>query len=335
MAVIDTHAHFWPKPLLDYIRAGEYPALKVEEADGLEWLVHSGGLRYELTPTFHDLEAKLERMDADGIDVALDSIPAPYFFYDLPPQETLALSRMFNDAIAEHAAASGGRVHGLATVPLNDPELAAEELGRAHDELELVGVEIGTSLGEEMLDAPFFEPLLAAAAEHGMPLQLHPHLSMLNQNVPVGLDGGMLPVIFANAVETTAAAARLILGGALDRFPKLKVQLVHAGGYFPFQLGRLQRAYEVNPALAEGAKRQPVSYLDNFLFDTVTFEPRAVEFLIGIVGTERVAFGTDKPFLLCDMTGARMEGLDATTSERVLSRNAERVFGIKRPGSLA
>ena len=327
MKVIDTHVHFWPKPLLDYIRAGEYRDLRVEEADGTQWLVHARGLRYPLSPTFYDLESKLERMDADGIDVAFDSIPAPYFFYELPPQETLSISKMFNDAIAEHAAASEGRVRGIAAVPLNDPQLAAAELRRAHDELGLIGVEIGTSLEGKMLDAPEFEPLFAAAEELSMPVMLHPYLAMLHKELPVGLDQSMLPIIFANPVETTAAAARLILGGVLDRFPALKIQLVHAGGYFPYQLGRLRRAYEINPALAEGARRSPVSYLENFIFDTVIFDPRAIEFLIDVVGAERVAFGTDQPFPLSDETATRMEGLDAKTTELLLSGNAERLWG--------
>jgi len=328
MAIIDTHAHFWPGPLLEYIRSGDYPDLRLEQTDGLEWLVHAAGRRYPLTPPFYDLGAKLEQMDSDGIDVAFDSIPAPHFFYDLPPTETLAVSQMFNDAIAEHARASGGRVHGLATVPLNAPVLAAEELRRARNDLGLIGVEIGTSLGAEMLDEAQFEPLFAAAEAQSMPLMLHPHLSMLDQEIPLGLDRGLLPVIFANPVETTAAAARLILGGVLDRFPALKIQLVHAGGYFPFQLGRLQRAYEINPALQAAAKRSPVEYLDSFLFDTVVFDSRAIEFLINIVGPERVVLGTDQPFLLSDLTAVHMDWLDPSVAAMVLSDNAERVFSL-------
>ena len=328
MPVVDTHAHFWPEPLLDHIRAGRYAPLRLEESEGVEWLVHSAGLRYPLLPTFIDRGAKLEQMSRDGIDIALDSIPAPYFFYDLEPEETLSVSRVFNDAIAEHANESGGRIKGLATVPLNDPGLAAEELRRARKDLGLVGVEIGTSLDTQMLDDPKFDPVFAAAQELRLPVMLHPYLSMLHEQLPMGLDRSLLGVIFANPVETTAAAGRLVLGGVFDRFPELVVQLVHGGGYFPYQLGRLQRAYEINPALSEGAARAPIEYLDNLIFDTVIFEPQAVHFLVKVVGANRVVLGTDQPFLLSDTTLLTMETLSPEDAELALGANATRVFGL-------
>jgi aminocarboxymuconate-semialdehyde decarboxylase len=330
MAVIDTHAHFWPEATLDFIRAGEYTELSVEPGEGgLEWLVHSGGLRYPLSPDFFDLEAKVARMDSDGIEVALDSIPAPYFFYELAPEETLEISRTFNDAIAEHAAASGGRVRGVATVPLNDGELAAAELRRAREELGLVGVEIGTSLDATSLDAPEFEPLLATAEELRIPVMLHPYLSMLGERLPVGLDRFGLPVIFANLVESAAAAGRLILGGILDRHPELVVHLVHGGGYLPYQFGRLQRSWELNPMVSEVAERPPRDYLDNFVFDTIVYEPSALEFLIESVGAERVIFGTDLPFVIADLVALEAaDSLDSVTRRLILEENPARVYGI-------
>ncbi len=329
MAVIDTHAHFWPKATLDFIRAGEYPPLSVEEADGLEWLVHTGGLRYPLSPDFFDLEAKLARMDSDGIDVTLDSIPAPYFFYELAADETLAISQTFNDAIAAHAAASGGRVRGVATLPVNDAELAATELRRAKAELGLVGAEIGTSLDTTSLDAPDFEPLWAAAAELRMPVMLHPYLSMLGERLPIGLDRYALQVILANPVESAAAGARLMLGGVLDRHPDLMIHLVHGGGYLPFQFGRLQRSWELNPAVSEVAKRSPREYLDNFVFDTIVYERAALDFLIESVGRERVIFGTDVPFVIADLIALdAADSLDPETRRLVLEDNPARVYGL-------
>ena len=330
MAVIDTHAHFWPKATLDFIRAGDYAPLSVEPGEGgLDWLVHTCGLRYPLSPDFFDLEAKVERMDSDGVDVALDSIPAPYFFYDLAPAETLAISRTFNDAIAEHAAASEGRVRGVATVPLNDGKLAAGELRRAREELGLVGVEIGTSLDSTSLDAPELEPLLETAEELRMPVMLHPYLSMLNERLPVGLDRFGLPVIFANLVESAAAAGRLILGGVLDRHPGLIVHLVHGGGYLPYQFGRLQRSWELNPMVSEVAERPPRDYLDNFVFDTIVYEPAALEFLIESVGAERVIFGTDLPFVIADLVALEAaETLNPETRRLILEENPARIYGI-------
>jgi aminocarboxymuconate-semialdehyde decarboxylase len=330
MRVVDTHSHFWPSAILEFIRAGGDPSLRIEEGEGeFGWLVHERGLRYRLAPAFHDLDAKLAWMDAEGIDVSLHSIPAPFFFYELPAPETLRLSRIFNEAIAEQAAGSAGRIGGIATVPLNDPELAAGELHRARTELGLCGVQIGTSLGSTMLDAPELDPFFAAAAELRMPVQVHPYLSMLGEALPPGLDRFLLSITVANPLETATAAARLILGGVFDRHPELRIQLVHGGGFLPYQLGRLQRGYERNPLAREGARRSPLAYLDNLLIDTILYEPRAIEFLISLVGPERVVFGTDAPFDLADLAPLRMiEALGEGTAELVLGANAERAYSL-------
>jgi len=331
--VIDTHSHFWPETILDGIRAGELPGMRATEGEGeWTWLVHERGLRYPLTPSFHDLEAKLAWMDETGIDISFHSIPAPFFFYELPPGETLRISRLFNDGVAEDAARSGGRIRAIATVPLNDPELAAEELRRAHG-LGHVGAEVGTSLGATMLDAPQFDPLLAAAAELSMPLLLHPLTSMLGQGVPAGLDRFFLANMLGNPLETSTAAARLILGGALDRHPDLVLHLAHGGGYLPYQLARLDHGYAVQPEVAEVAERSPREYLDNFIVDTILFEPRAIEFLISIVGPERVVFGTDAPFSFADLTPLGMTAaLGERTAAMMLGGNAARAYSLEERG---
>ncbi|MGI9557820.1 MAG: amidohydrolase family protein, partial [Solirubrobacterales bacterium] len=100
------------------------------------------------------------------------------------------------------------------------------------------------------------------------------------------------------------------------------------GGFYPFQLGRLQRAADINPVLAETMQRSPVDYLDNMVFDTVIFEPHAVEFLIQVVGAERVVLGTDQPFLLSDLTLTRMDELDEATRRLLLEQNAKRAFNL-------
>ena len=337
MLVVDTHSHFWPDAILAFIRAGGDPSLRIEEGEGeWPWLVHERGLRYPLAPPFHDLDAKLAWMDAEGIDVSLHSIPAPFLFYELPAPETLRLSRLFNDAIAEQAAGSGGRIGGIATVPLNDPELAARELRRARAELGLRGVQIGTSLGATMLDAPELDPFFATAEELGMPVLVHPYLSMLGKGLPPGLDRFLLSITVANPLETSTAAARLILGGVFDRHPELTIQLVHGGGFLPYQLGRLQRGYERDPLVREVAERSPRAYLDNLLIDTILYEPRAIEFLISLVGPERVVFGTDAPFEFADLAPLEMvDALGTDTAEMVLGANAARAYSLDEPAERA
>jgi aminocarboxymuconate-semialdehyde decarboxylase len=330
MPVVDTHTHFIPMELVELVRRGDGPSdLSLSERDGEDPLiVHENGLRYPVFPLFHDARAKLEQMDRDGIDLALISLSPSLLLYWTDPAETARVHRFINDAGAELARRSGGRLYALATVPLNDPPAAAEELRRARGELGLVGVEIGTSVGDVMLDDPALEPFFATAEELHTPVFVHPYTNMIAAPGPA-LSGYHLANVIGNPVETFVAAARLIVGGVFDRHPDLRVQLVHAGGAFPYQLARLDHAYEVRSETRSKALRRPSDYLPNFLFDTVTFDPRALEFLIALAGPERVLFGSDLPFDMADLSvlGLADRG-DRALADRVLGQNALATYGI-------
>ena len=328
--VIDIHSHFMPTEVVEYFRSGEGPAtIAVEDRSGeAPLVVQSNGLRYPVFPMFHDPVAKLERMDRDGIDVAVVSILPTLFLFDLEPEETLSVHRVVNDAAARYAAAGDGRLAAMATVPLNAPALAAQELRRAHDELGLRAVEIGTSVGATMLDAPDLEPFWTAAEELGVPVMLHPYLSMIADSPPE-LDDFHLANVIGNPLETFVAASRLIVGGVFDRHPRLRIQLVHGGGSFPYQLGRLDHAYDTREETRALAQRRPKSYLDHFLFDTVIFDEHALRFLLALAGGERVLYGTDIPFDMADESAREMvERVAPEDAERILGGNAIRIYDL-------
>lgn len=330
MPVVDTHTHFIPMELVELVRRGDGPPdLSLTERDGEDPLIaHDNGLRYPVFPLFHDAEAKLEQMDRDGIDVALISLTPSLLLYWTDPAETVRLHRFINDAGAELARRGGGRLHALATVPLNDPRAAAEELRRARTELGVVGVEIGTSVGDVMLDDPSLEPFFAAAEGLGTPILVHPYTNMIAAPGPA-LAGYHLANVIGNPVETFVAAARLIVGGVFDRHPDLRVQLVHAGGAFPYQLFRLDHAWEVRGETRSRAQQRPSEYLRNFLFDTVTFDPRALAFLIELAGPDRVLFGSDLPFDMADLSALAIgDWADRSLADRILGENALAAYGI-------
>ncbi|HET8672895.1 MAG TPA: amidohydrolase family protein [Thermoleophilaceae bacterium] len=336
MTVVDTHTHFIPLEFVDYLRSGEGPAdVTVVDRDGRDPLIsHSNGLAYPVFPLFHDARAKLDQMDSDGIDVSLCSIAPSLFLYDADPAETLRAHRVINDAGAAYAAASGGRIAVLATVPLNDPAAAAGELRRACGELGLCGVEIGPSVGNAMIDSPDFEPLLAAAEELDVTVMLHPYLNMVAKPGP-DLEGFHLSNVVGNPFETAVAASRLIVGGVFDRHPALRVQLSHAGGAFPYQLGRLQHAYGAREETKSVARSEPYAYLEHFLFDTVIFDERALRFLLDMAGPEAVVFGTDLPFDMADVSAAEALPRVTTpeTAAKVLGGNALRAYRVPDPVS--
>jgi aminocarboxymuconate-semialdehyde decarboxylase len=330
MPIVDTHTHFIPMELVELVRRGEGPTdLSLIERDREDPLiVHANGLRYPVFPLFHDAEAKLEQMDRDGIDVSVVSLSPSLFLYWVEPEATANVHRAINDAAAAFAERGRGRLPAMATVPLNDPPAAAAELRRARLELGLVGVEIGTSVGDVMLDDPTLDPFFAAAEELGTPVLLHPYINMISPPGP-GLAGFHLANVVGNPTETFVAAARLIVGGVLDRHPGLRVQLVHAGGAFPYQLGRLDHAFEARSETRATARQRPSAYLENFLYDTVAFDPRALDFLIELVGPERVLFGTDVPFDMADLSARQLiDRAEPSVAARILGENALATYGL-------
>jgi aminocarboxymuconate-semialdehyde decarboxylase len=331
MTVIDVHTHFIPSEILDYFASDDGPdAVGIEERAGRDpVVVHSNGLRYPVFPVFHDASAKLAQMDRDGIDRALVSIVPTLFLYDLAPEETARAHRIINDAAVAFAARGEGRLAAMAAVPLTDPEAAVTELRRAHA-LGLRGAHIGTSALGMMLDDPALDVFWAAAAELGDPLMMHPYAMMLAEPEPA-LRGYHLANAVGNPHETYGAASRLIVGGVLDRHPDLRILLVHGGGSFPYQLGRLSHAYAAREDTSAVAARDPHEYLRNFLFDTVVFDDRALAYLVGLAGADQVLFGTDSPFDMADLSGLenvpRVAAGDA--AQHILGGNAERLFRLE------
>jgi aminocarboxymuconate-semialdehyde decarboxylase len=335
--VVDVHTHFIPEELVDLIDSGHGPSgLSVDRREGKDPLiVHDNGLRYPALRIFRETAARLDYMDEQGIDVSLISISPSLFLYWLEPDETAAACRLLNDAAARMAAEADGRVAALAAVPLNDPAAAAEELRRAHAELGVVGVEIGASVEATQLDDPGLEVFFATAAALRLPVMVHPYVSMIAPP-DAATRGFHLGNVIGNPVETFIAGCRMLVGGVFDRHPDLRVLLVHGGGALPYQIGRLQHAYEVRDETKSVARKPPLSYLDNLRFDTAVFDRRALEHLTAIAGPERVLLGTDLPFDMGDASALRIRDWAApTTADRILGLNASDLFGLSSPAARA
>jgi aminocarboxymuconate-semialdehyde decarboxylase len=279
---------------------------------------------YELQPEFCDADAKVANLEAHGLDSAVISVDPPFFYYDVDADAGAAIAELINDGLRAMSAARPDRLHWMATVPLQDPELAAKVLLAQRDR-GAVGVEIGTSTGARRLDDEVFEPFWAAAAEARLPVMLHPAY----QHAHPGFDRFHLTNVIGNMLETTIAIERLILAGVLDRHPGLTILIVHSGGYFAYQQGRLRHARQVRPYPA-GTPVDPAEYFGRVRFDTLTHDRQALSFLIDKVGVDNMLMGTDLP---CDMaTPQPWEDLVAVAGEEVASRiagdNAGALFGL-------
>jgi aminocarboxymuconate-semialdehyde decarboxylase len=327
MLTVDVHTHFVP---LDVIaaawRGAGFDGMRAERSGGKEWLVHRQGFRYPVPGVFYDPEARLASMDERGIDHAVISIVPQLFMYWVDGQEAAGFCRAANDALAEFAAGSTGRLTAVATLPLQDPAAAVTELRRAVTGLGMRGAEIGPDADGTPLDDPALRPVLTAAADLGVPLIVHPYYVAPQP----GLEEFYLTNLIGNPLATTVCAARLIFSGALDELAALRLVLLHGGGYLPYQIGRLDHGHRVRPE-ARGCAHPPSAYLTRFWFDTVTHAPGPLRFLAGTVGADRVLYGTDFPF---DMAAGSVAdqlagtGLGTAETELIAGGNASALFGL-------
>ena len=325
MPVIDIHAHLIPKAVVDAARTGSaIDDLRVIDVDGVDHIQHRQGYHYPYPAEFHDPAARLAAMDRLAIDAAVVSISPTFYFSWVDAPDAIAYAEATNEGIAAHVGAAPTRLAGLATLPMQDPPAAVRELERAVRELGLRGASVGPRVGDHYLDDERFWPLFEAAEALDVPLLLHPFYVGLRP----GLPDFYLTNLVGNPLESTIGAARLILSGVLDRFPRLRLTLTHGGGFLPYQIGRLDHGHRVRPE-AKGCAEPPSTYLRRFVFDTVTHRPEVTAFLIDLVGADRVAYGTDLPF---DMMGGSFDAqvpasVAGADREQVASGTASAWFG--------
>jgi aminocarboxymuconate-semialdehyde decarboxylase len=209
-------------------------------------------------------------------------------------------------------------------VPRQVPDAAASLLVAAAG-AGAVGAQIGTSVAGTPLADAGLDRFWAAAEEHDLPLMLHPAYN----NPHPGLEGYHLQNAIGNQLETTIAAERLIVTGVLDRHPGLRLLLVHAGGYVPWQAGRLRHAATVRAELADSPP-DPHAYFGRIFVDTITHDAAALSFLVERVGSDNVVMGTDLPFDMAtpEPVAALEEALDTETARRVMEETPRRLFRL-------
>jgi aminocarboxymuconate-semialdehyde decarboxylase len=255
-------------------------------------------------------------MDKQKVQVHALSLTAP-MAYPADGPLGLKLAQAWNDAGAEMARTYPDRFIVLATLPMQDPEAAVSELDRAVTQLGCRGIYLGTNVRGKELTDPFFFPVFERIQALGVPIFLHP----LNVIGAQRLANYHLHNLLGNPFDTAVAAANLIFGGLLDRFPKLQVCLPHAGGALPYLIGRLNRGWKVRPE-CRALKKPPSSYLRRFTYDTISHAPESLRYLVKLVGADRVMLGSDYCF---DMGYDRP--LEVVTALKLSRNDQERILG--------
>src|SRR3989475_5431748 len=326
--IIDVHLHFLSPHAIDAARATpDRLGVRVLDGERPRLAVGTEPPTRPLLESLYTLPHHLTFLDAQGIDAAVFGSLMDVAGYSLPPDQGAAWSRAQNEGLAASLAAAGGHHVGLATVPLQSPAHAVEELSFAVRSLGMRGAMIDPNAMGRPLGDSAFDPFWKAAADLAAPIVLHPFLLEAVER----FGRHYLHNLVGYPFETTLAAAGLIMGGTLDRFPALDVVLVHGGGFLPYHIGRFDRAHRARPeARADGAGL-PSSYLRRFHYDTLVQRPEALRYLVGLVGHDRVVLGSDHPFWLGDPDPVRVvreAGLDRDGETAILGENAARVFHL-------
>src|SRR5436309_6356225 len=237
---------------------------------------------------------RIRAMDEQGIDVEALSINA--YWYKAERDLASQLIKIQNEKLAAACAANPDRFVAFATVALQYPDLAAQQLEEGVKKLGLRGASIGGSVNGEELSNPKFYPFWAKAEELGALIFLHPQGS---PDFEKRLQGnGLLTNVIGNPLETTIALSHLIFEGALDRFPGLKLCAAHGGGYLPSYSARSDHGCLTFPDRCTPAalKKQPTEYLRQLYFDSLVFTPEALRHLVAECGASQIVMGTDYPY---------------------------------------
>ena len=328
---IDIHAHVLPPTLLAELARGSRPGFAVEIGSDGGRRVTLGGkpMRNPVPVAMDSMEARLRTMEEQGVSAQVLSPWIALVPNHLEEADAFWLAEALNEGIASVVRENADRFVGIGSAPMQWPERAVATLRWLVRDLGLLGVEINTTLGpERFLDDPALDPFWAEAEALGALVMIHPSLGGTEKR----FDRYYLNNLIHNPLETTVAAAHLIFGGVMERFPGLKICLVHGGGLLPYNLGRLRRDRLVRPETKISMTGSVEDSYRRFLFDTITHSVPALRFLVGEVGAEHVLLGSDYPFDMADpdLVGTvRASHLEAAKEELILRGNADRLLQTK------
>tara|TARA_B100000683_G_scaffold276279_1_gene329682 strand:+ start:984 stop:1994 length:1011 start_codon:yes stop_codon:yes gene_type:complete len=310
MLKIDVHTHILPRYMPKWSEKfgyGNFIHLEEGSRPGFARMMQGDTFFREIASNCWDEEERIGEYAESGVQVQVVCTIPVMFSYNAKPNDTLELGRFLNDHIADLVAKYPKKYIGLCTVPMQDTELAIQELERATS-IGLVGVQIGSNINGMNLNDPQFFPFFQACERLGMAILIHPWDMMGKPQ----MEKYWLPWLVGMPAEVSRAACSLIFGGVFERLPNLRVLFSHASGAFLATLGRIEHGFNCRPDLvAIDNHVNPREYCGKFWVDSITHDERLLRYVLELQGSDRICMGTDYPFPLGDLKfGEYMEKMN-------------------------
>src|ERR1700730_3242075 len=310
---IDSHTHVLTEQAMRLLAKESAKVAPVLDARAGTLTIAGNVVQSPFPRELFDTDLRLRDMEINGVDMQVLAPTVFTFFYEHDAALALACSAVQNEEIAALVRRHHQKFLGVATVPLQAPQRAADELQRAMTRLGLSGAMIGSNVNGRNLDDPALEPFWATAGALAALVFVHPHPGAAAER----LKSYYLKNLVGLPFETTIAGASLVFGGVLERHPNLKICLSHGGGFLPYHAGRFRHGFEVRAEGKVNLNGPPDTSLTRLYYDSILHSKTALEFLVGSVGADRVLLGSDYPFDMGNLDCvARVKALDVAPSAR-------------------
>jgi aminocarboxymuconate-semialdehyde decarboxylase len=299
MLKIDMHSHIIPKNLPDWEKKFGYEGFIRLEHHKPSWanMMQGDNFFREINHNCWDPEVRINEYEKYTTQVQVVCTIPVLFAYFSKPKDGLEVARFLNDDLANLVNKYPKKYIGLGSLPMQDPELAVQELFRIK-ELGLKGVQIGSNIEDKNLNEPDFFPVWEACEKLGLAVLVHPWNMMGKKN----MNKYWLPWLVGMPAETSRAMCSMIFGGIFDKFPNLRVNFCHASGSFLSTIGRIEHGFNCRPDLvAVDNPKNPREYCGHFWVDCITHDEEMLHYVLKMQGSKRVTLGSDYPFPLGDL----------------------------------
>jgi aminocarboxymuconate-semialdehyde decarboxylase len=313
MMKFDLHTHFYTEEFFKTIRDLPSEFSFGTSSSGQTIITYRGARFFGVTPAMTDVSKRIEDMDRVGIDVEVVSLSTPnVFFTDAEHQP--AVARMMNDSYAELIARHPKRFKGFASIPMDAPDAAFEELHRAIDTLKLNGVVLLSNIGGRPLTSPEYRPFFEEANRMKLCIFLHPMIPAQSEAFREYVLGPIIGFPF----DTSLAVARMCYDGMFEELPDIRWIIGHLGGAIPYLMERMDNGFRDFAECRVKIDKLPSVYLKRLYYDTVSFSPYTLKMVRDMVGAEHMVMGSDYPHLLgsIDRAVTSIESLDITDGDK-------------------